>query len=145
MPSKNSINKPKDNMIRQRKSHLASKRRQNRTRQSVTMIKTSKGTTAIVPLSTAGGVIANTIISNKKAKKMERNLKYAQLRRDGAINKKKNEDVDMVVDEQSSNGKGGKESVVRTALWSLVETARVSGVPLSVPVGEGTTLGGPAF
>lgn len=149
MPSKNSINKPKDNLIRQRKSHLASKRRQRRAQQSVTVIKTSQGTTAIVPITNnRGGVIANTIISKKKAKKMERNLKYAEMRRNNKVNtqNKGDTDVDMKVDNDVEiNNKGGKESAVRKALWTIVEGAKVSGVPLAIAVGEGTTLGGPSF
>lgn len=147
MPSKNSINKPKDNLIRQRKSHLASKRRQRRATQSVTLVKTSQGTTAVVPLSnTKGGVIANTVISNKKAKKMERNLKYAQLRREQALHKKPTSgDVEMIEENGTTSTKGGKESAVRKALWTIVESAKINGVPLSVSVGEGTTLGGPSF
>lgn len=149
MPSKNSINKPKDNLIRQRKSHLASKRRQRRAQQSVTVIKTSQGTTAIVPITNnRGGVIANTIISKKKAKKMERNLKYAEMRRNNKINtqSKGDTDVDMKIDtDVEVNNKGGKESAIRKALWTIVENEKVSGVPLAIVVGEGTTLGGPSF
>lgn len=150
MPSKNSINKPKDNLIRQRKSHLASKRRQRRANQSVTVIKTSQGTTAIVPITNnRGGVIANTVISKKKAKKMERNLKYAEMRRNNKVNnhKKVDIDVDMKVDDNDVelNNKGGKESAIRKSLWTIVESAKVSGVPLAIAVGEGTTLGGPSF
>lgn len=144
MPSKNSINKPKDNLTRQRKSHLASKRRQRRSQQSVAMIQTAKGTTAVVPVSTAGGVIANTVISKKKAKKIERNMKYAQLRREST--KKNSGDVEMIDEDGLAGGRSGaKESAVRKALWTVVENAKVSGVPLLAAVGEGTTLGGPAF
>ncbi|ODQ45878.1 hypothetical protein PICMEDRAFT_17141 [Pichia membranifaciens NRRL Y-2026] len=150
MPSKNSINKPKDNMIRQRKSLGASKRRQRRSQQSVTMIQTSNGSTAVVPVVTVGGVITNRVISNKKARKVERNLKYAQLRRDGAVHAKRSSggDVEMA-DEgaaaRSGKTSGAKESAVRKALWTVVEDAKVSGVPVAVAAGEGTTLGGPSF
>ncbi|KAG0684432.1 ribosome biogenesis protein alb1 [Pichia californica] len=155
MPSKNSVNKPKDNMIRQRKSHMASKRRQRRSNTGVTIIKTSKGTNEIVPLLTnnrnKGGVIANTIISNKKAKKIERNIKYAEMRRNGNVNGKKLKvngvvDIDMKEDGNNDNNTSGpKESAVRKALWSIVDGAKISGLTLAVASGEGTTLGGPSF
>lgn len=108
------------------------------------MIQTAKGTTAVVPVSTAGGVIANTVISKKKAKKIERNMKYAQLRREST--KKNSGDVEMIDEDGLASGhSGAKESAVRKALWTVVENAKVSGVPLLAAVGEGTTLGGPAF
>lgn len=142
MPSKNSINKPKDNLIRQRKSNLASKRRAKRSRQSVTVIKQSNGETALVPLSNnRGGVIANTVISNKKAKKLERNLKYAKLRRDGGKLTNK-QDVEMgegVSDVQD------KDNVFRKLLWNVVEAAQTNGVVLNGASGAGTTLGGAEY
>lgn len=141
MPSKNSINKPKDNLIRQRKSNLASKRRAKRSRQAITVIKQSNGETAIVPLANnRGGVIANTVISNKKAKKLERNLKYAKLRRDGS---KKSGDVEM--GEGVNGNVQDKDNVFRKELWKVVEAAQTNGVVLNGVVGEGTTLGSAAY
>lgn len=129
MPSKNSINKPKENMKRQRKSLSASKRRAVRARQSVTVVKQSDGSTAIVPLNSnkiGSGVIANTVLSNKKAKKLERNLKYAKLRRDGMLPKTESEPV--------------VENEFRKALWTVVESPVVLRQG-----GEGTTLGGAEY
>lgn len=141
MPSKNSINKPKDNLIRQRKSNLASKRRAKRSRQAITVIKQSNGETAIVPLgNNRGGVIANTVISNKKAKKLERNLKYAKLRREG---NKKSGDVEM--GEGVIGNVQDKDNVFRKELWKVVEAAQRNGVVLNGVVGEGTTLGNAAY
>lgn len=74
---------------------------------------------------------------------MERNLKYAQLRREQALPKKKNGDVDM--NEEGDGKKEAKENVYRKALWELVEESKINGVPLAAASGEGTTLGGPAF
>lgn len=138
MPSKNSINKPKANLTRQRKSHKAAKKRVNKVHQQYTVAKSSKGINEIIPINKAGGVLANTIISNKKAKKLERNLKYAQLR-DGK--KEKKSDDDMMIDEETK-AKGNK---VREALWELVENVKVNGVQFSTVAGEGTTIGSAEF
>jgi ribosome biogenesis protein ALB1 len=148
MPSKNSINKPKDNLIRQRKSHLASKRRQRRAIQNVTIVKQSNGSTAIIPLNSTrsnNGVITNTVISKKKAKKLERNLKYAQLRRENNSNSNK-KDVEMTELVDDNNNNNSKENPYRKALWNVVEEANVKGgVVLTAAFGEGTTLGSASF
>ncbi|TID22555.1 hypothetical protein CANINC_003330 [Pichia inconspicua] len=141
MPSKNSINKPKITAKHQRKSILASKKRQNRARQAVTVIKSSSGSTEIVPISSGGGVIANKILSNKKAKKLERNFKYAQMRKQEG--RKKN--TDIVMNEQNIADVKEKENIYRKALWDVVESSKVNGVPLALPSGEGTTLGSASF
>lgn len=142
MPSKNSINKPKDNLIRQRKSHLASKKRVSRGRQQFTSIKASTGITELIPITHAGGVIANTIMSKKKAKKLERNSKYIEMR--NKSNKKKNsEDVEMSVEDEKINK--SKQGEVRSALWELVENVRANGIQLLSPTGEGTSIGKPEF
>ncbi|AWU78149.1 hypothetical protein CAS74_003044 [Pichia kudriavzevii] len=143
MPSKNSINKPKGNITRQRKSHLASKKRAQRARQAVTSVTQATGSSALVPLSASGGVVVNTVLSNKKARKLERNLKYAQLRREGSVGKGKRVDVEMS-GEEIAQAKD-KENVYRKALWSVVERSRVQGIPIMTPVGQGTTLGGGSF
>ena len=137
-------------MIRQRKSYGASKRRQRRSKQSVTVIQTSNGSTAVVPVATVGGVIANTVISKKKARKLERNLKYAQLRRETGVPAKRSSGGDVEMADEGAAGRSGKtsgarESAVRKALWTVVEDAKVSGVAVALAAGEGTTLGGPSF
>lgn len=141
MPSKNSINKPKITAKHQRKSILASKKRQRRARQAVTVIKSSSGSTEIVPISTGGGVLANKVLSNKKAKKLERNLKYAQLRNQEG--KKKNVDIEM--NEQNLANVKEKENIYRKALWEVVENSKSNGLLLALPSGEGTTLGSASF
>lgn len=141
MPSKNSINKPKITAKHQRKSILASKKRQRRARQAVTVIKSSSGSTEIVPISTGGGVLANKVLSNKKAKKLERNLKYAQLRNQEG--KKKNVDIEM--NEQDLANVKEKENIYRKALWEVVENSKSNGLLLALPSGEGTTLGSASF
>jgi ribosome biogenesis protein ALB1 len=111
----------------------------------VTTIKNSSGSTAIVSLSssTGGGVLVNTVISKKKAKKVERNMKYAAARaRVSATGKEKKKlDAEMRVDEEVAD----KENVYRAALWNLVENVKVNGVPLTGVAGQGTTLGSPLF
>jgi ribosome biogenesis protein ALB1 len=111
----------------------------------VTTIKNSSGSTAIVSLSssTGGGVLVNTVISKKKAKKVERNMKYAAARaRVSATGKEKKKlDAEMRVDEEVAD----KENVYRAALWNLVENVKVNGVPLTGVAGQGTTLGNPLF
>lgn len=141
MPSKNSINKPKITAKHQRKAHGASKKRQLRAKQAVTVIKGPSGSTEIVPLSTGGGVLANRVVSNKKAKKLERNLKYAKLRQQ--VGKKKAADVEM--SEEDMTELKEKENIYRKALWKVVENSKVNGLTFASPSGEGTTLGSAVF
>ncbi|GMM44760.1 Alb1 protein [Pichia kluyveri] len=147
MPSKNSVNKPKANITRQRKSHLLSKRRAIRSRQAVTTIQSSNGSLAIVPIKNGGGVVANTIMSNKKAKKVNRNIKYAERRveemskgKKGNSNNNNNDDDGMDIDEINE-----KNKTIRESLWNLIENCKVNGLGLQVSKGNGTTLGSVPF
>lgn len=88
-------------------------------------------------------------ISKKRAKKIERNLKYAEQRRLLADIQAKVENEDgMELDVQSAvntekDGKKGPLTKMKDALWSIINDTSSQGLILEN--GQGTTLGGPFF
>lgn len=123
MPSKNSINKPKDHMIRSRKATSLRSKKSKRASKHVTTVRTSNGIKTNVTVNKVNGTLANNVVSNKKAKKLERNRNY-QMVRDGKFVKKEDAKTDV--------------EKVREALWRVIELGPVS---TAVAVGNGTTLG----
>ncbi|GMM31685.1 Alb1 protein [Martiniozyma asiatica (nom. inval.)] len=138
MPSKNSINKPKDHIHRAAKGRHLRNKRQTRQGKSTTTIRSSRGSTELVTLERGSSIVANTVLSNKKAKKLLRNKKYA-LQRAGGKQVSSMEQSDEMVDiDQDLKA----QEKVRNALWAIVESANVNKV---LPTGQGTTLGDGAF
>lgn len=123
MPSKNSINKPKDGLIRSRRATTMRVKKSKRASKHVTTVRASTGLEQAVVVRKPNGTLANTVVSKKKAQKLERNRKY-QLARDGKAVKK--------TEVLSPTEK------VREALWRVVE---MGPVPTAQVVGQGTTLG----
>ncbi|GME97947.1 hypothetical protein B5S28_g3025 [[Candida] boidinii] len=163
MPSRNSVNRPKDNLNRIRKAQNLAKKRVRRG----TTPRSTERTSVVLPstsiaLYTGGDSsdssigITNKTISKKTAKKIERNRKYAILRNGGKnakkllidIQAKKESSMDIDGTEESSNAnsnsKRSKSDLVREALWSVIEDVATNNYNVDVN-GEGTTLGGPFF
>lgn len=124
MPSKNSINKPKDHMIRSRKATSQRAKNSKRASKHVTTVRSSNGLKTSVTVKKVNGTLVNTVVSNKKAKKLERNRKYQMVRDGKAV---KPEEATTEVEK------------VREALWRVIE---MGAAPTALAGGEGTTLGG---
>lgn len=178
MPSKNSINRPKlTTNVRSKQQTLARKRDARERKGHFTLARSEEGSrsgeakSAPVDLyfgreSPAtrraqpgrGGLTTKTL-SKKRAKKIERNLKYAAQRRlltDVQANAEGADDDEMSVDatgqakaiarkQDIAAKKASKNSgsLVREALWKAIEDAGSQG--LTLQTGNGTTLGGPFF
>lgn len=145
MPSRNSINKPKDNILRgKRNGRLGQKR-------ALTRARGTTGATLLVqasPLSLAHSLYQNKdqlptdittqTLSKKRLLKIERNKKYLELRNSKKLDKN---DVEMEIEIEE---KLNKVTAVRNALWSVVENS-ANGYFANVPSGNGTTLGEASF
>ncbi|OWB81853.1 hypothetical protein B5S33_g473 [[Candida] boidinii] len=162
MPSRNSVNRPKDNLNRIRKAQSLAKKRVRRG----TTPRSTERTTVVLPstsialytgdASDSSIGITSKSISKKTAKKIERNRKYAILRNGGKNAKKLLIDIQakkessMDIDGEASNAssnsntKRSKSDLVREALWSVIEDVATNNYNVDV-TGEGTTLGGPFF
>lgn len=168
MPSRNSINKPKDKL--QRNSHASSigKKRSARARNGiVTKSSTpryetdsnaapkateSKAIALYNGATTPTGVIINNTLSNKRSKKIARNKKYIAKR-----NEKLNIDLladqeQMEVDEETEKEEQTKAKnqtkldKIKEVLWAAVEDRVSEGLKVSSGTdGSGTTLGVQAF
>lgn len=165
MPSKNSINRPKLSVNLNRKTQSLAKKRDQRERaglfQPARSSENSKsGQIKSVPLDLyfqekQGKAVSNQplttkTLSKKRAKKIERNLKYAEQRRLLAELQDKAENEDgMELDVPSSNKsqkneeKKSKLTKMKDALWKVIDDSSSQGLVLEG--GQGTTLGGPVF
>ncbi|CDK27794.1 unnamed protein product [Kuraishia capsulata CBS 1993] len=150
MPSRNSVNRPKDGILRRKKAvGLARKRAAKRSsaptgrfRGPASLVGTAKSSAVALytGVSQPTGLLTTQTLSNKRRKKLERNQIYVD-RRKGAADKPKEDDTTMDVDEMVQKKEQQAKSI-REALWSVIEQGR------SVPVingTEGTTLGGPSY
>lgn len=106
------------------------------------------------------GPITRNTLSKKRAKKIERNLKYAQQRKKELqiltdLQAKKENDMDLDLDsiDSGDNGKNNKGkalkksklSLIKDAMWNILEdTQSIQNLSLSTS-GQGTTLGGAWF
>ncbi|KAH3668433.1 hypothetical protein OGAPHI_002187 [Ogataea philodendri] len=140
MPSRNSINKPKDNIQRRQKSRSLGRQRAGA--RNSTRVVAPKSTALALYNGTAskGGITTNTL-SNKRSKKIERNKKYAKARNlDTAqlLADVQSKQEQMEVDEAVVKS----QETVRSALWAVVEDVANHGFKY-LAAGEGTTLGGP--
>lgn len=124
MPSKNSINKPKNAIIRSKKLASARTKLKKRASQMVTTVRAATGNNKEVVVKNANSSVANVVVSNKKARKLLRNKQY-QMIRDG---KKVPQKAEAKTDVEK----------VREAMWRVIEMGpEVTGVPVS----QGTLLG----
>lgn len=99
--------------------------------------------------STNGAVTSRTL-SKKRAKKIERNLKYAEQRRLLTDLTAKLEDSNEGMEIDAVGGGRAKKvekktalGQVKEALWNVIEDSSSQG--LVIGSGQGTTLGGPMF
>ena len=161
MPSRNSINRPKLTVNLNRKNSSISKKRDQRERAGLlqparSSADSKSGKVKSVPLdlyfegqkddhASAKG-ITNKTLSKKRAKKIERNIKYAQQRRlltDATA--KLEADMEIDIDQKKTKDAKPKTALeqVKEALWNAVEDTSNSG--LIIENGQGTVLGGPYF
>lgn len=163
MPSKNSINRPKLTTNLNRKTQSLARKRDQRERagllQPARSSENSKsGQVKSVPLELyfqekegqgAKQGLTTKTLSKKRAKKIERNLKYAEQRKLLAElqDKVENEDgMDVDVQTGKSQKREQKKSSLakmKDALWRVIDDSSSEGLVLSK--GQGTTLGGPVF
>lgn len=174
MPSKNSINRPKLTPNVHHKVHSLNKKRAQRERAGLLKparssansksgeIKSvaldlyfenkkseSQGSTAVTLPNTASppASITTRTLSKKRAKKIERNLKYAAQRKllvDASAKLEDGMDIDLDSSKKvKENGKKSSLTLVKEALWSVIDDAASHG--LIIENGQGTTLGGPVF
>lgn len=162
MPSRNSINRPKLTVNLNRKNASITKRREQRERAGLLQpARSSEGSMSgkvkSVPIDlymngarddhASSKGITNRTLSKKRAKKIERNLRYAQQRKlltDAAAGVEEGMDIDI----DGGKRKNKKEektdlSMVKDALWKAIEDTTNTGLVLEN--GQGTTLGGPFF
>ncbi|KAK6455896.1 ribosome biogenesis protein ALB1 [Scheffersomyces xylosifermentans] len=158
MASKNSINKPKIKISAHSHAKTLGKKRAARARKnpssrSATERYSEKAGVAPRPTDSKAialytgeapkptGVVTNTTLSNKRAKKLARNQKYIDQRNSKT---KTQEDAEMDIDEETAEEKQTRVEKVKAALWSVVEN-QTKGLYKVAVDGEGTTLGVQAF
>lgn len=163
MPSRNSINRPKLTVNLNRKNASIIKKREQREKAGLLQpARSSEGSMSgkvkSVPIDlfmngarddhASSKGITNKTLSKKRAKKIERNLKYAQQRKlltDATA--KIEEDMDIDIDGGKKKSKKEVEKTalgkVKDALWNAIEDTANAGLVLEN--GQGTTLGGPFF
>ncbi|SCU99795.1 LAME_0G05556g1_1 [Lachancea meyersii CBS 8951] len=156
MPSRNSINRPKQQVNLNRKVHSLAKKRDAMDRAGLlkparSSEQSKSGLAKSIPMDLykgeklSAGPLTTKTLSKKRAKKIERNMKYAEQRKLLVDVQKKAEDsmdLDVESKKQASAPKGQLERV-KTALFKAVEDTASSGLVLEA--GAGTTLGGPFF
>ena len=151
MPSKNSINRPKLTVNVARKTQSLAHKRDQRERAGLlkparSSEKSKSGQIKSVPLDLyfqekEGKVSGNGL--TKRAKKIERNIKYAEQRKLLAELQDKvvNEDGMEVDLPAKTKKKEEKKSTLKDALWKILDDTSSQGLVISN--GQGTTLGGP--
>lgn len=157
MPSKNSINRPKLTVNLARKTQSLAHKRDQRERAGLlkparSSENSKSGQIKSVPLDlyfqgkegkvAASGITTKTL-SKKRAKKIERNIKYAEQRKLLAElqDKALNED-EMDLDLPASSKKTEERKItMKDALWKILDDTSSQGLVISN--GQGTTLGGP--
>ncbi|KAH3673653.1 hypothetical protein WICMUC_003556 [Wickerhamomyces mucosus] len=162
MPSRNSINKPKDTINQARKRASVSRKRAARARNGeFAPARSSEASTSGLPKSTAlalyngasqSGVLTTKTLSKKRSQKIERNKKYIARRKldeerlliDAQANAEESMHVDDEVVKQVEEPKKSKINTIKDALWSVIEDRSTESLIVD-STGEGTTLGGPSF
>ncbi|ABN68729.1 predicted protein [Scheffersomyces stipitis CBS 6054] len=157
MASKNSINKPKIKINAHSHAKTLGRKRAARARKNPsTKSSTSRyaevsGTATKPSDSTAialytgeapkpTGVVTNTTLSNKRAKKLARNQKYIDQRKNEGLGKEHEMDVEVETEEQRQS----RLEQIKKALWSVVQNQSEGLYKVAVDA-EGTTLGVQAF
>jgi ribosome biogenesis protein ALB1 len=155
MPSRNSINKPKDTINQAKKRASLAKKRAERIRKGlVAPSRSSESSTSGLPKSTSlalyagvkqAGRLTTQTLSNKRLKKIERNKKYVAKRKEQLmIDVQAKAEEEMDVDGQEEEKPNSKIHSVKDALWSVIEDRATSEFTVD-STSEGTTLGGPSF
>jgi len=169
MPSRNSINKPKDTMRQAHKrSQLASKRNARarngltapaRSAETSTSGRPKSTAVALYTGSTPTGTITTNTLSKKRLHKIERNKKYVAKRKelqnklliDATAKAEEDMDIDTEDNESVTSSAASKKekpsskiNSVKDALWSVIEDRAADSLIVD-STGEGTTLGGPSF
>ncbi|KOG98493.1 Alb1p [Saccharomyces eubayanus] len=175
MPSKNSINRPKLTSNLNHRVHSLGKKRAQREKagllqparssansrsgeiKSVALDlyfqnkkdagETSTAVTLPTPPSHPASITTRTL-SKKRAKKIERNLKYAAQRKllvDASAKVEDDMDIDLDSTKKVKENEKKKSSLtlVKEALWNVIDDTSSHG--LLIENGQGTTLGGPFF
>ncbi|AJR73342.1 Alb1p [Saccharomyces cerevisiae YJM1400] len=174
MPSKNSINRPKLTSNLHYKVHSLNKKRAQRERAGLlkparSSVNSKSGEIKSVALdlyfqnkknesqnstavtlqnaSSSPASITTRTLSKKRAKKIERNLKYATQRKllvDASAKLEDEMDIDLDGGKKvKENEKKSSLTLVKEALWSVIDDTASQG--LIIENGQGTTLGGPFF
>ncbi|EJS43184.1 YJL122W [Saccharomyces arboricola H-6] len=174
MPSKNSINRPKLTSNLHHKVHTLGRKRAQREKagllkparssansksgeiKSVALDlyfenkKNENTASTAVTLPNAPSppaTITTRTLSKKRAKKIERNLKYAAQRKllvDAAAKVEDQMDIDLDHPKKvKESRKKSSLTLVKEALWSVIDDTSSHG--LIIENGQGTTLGGPFF
>jgi ribosome biogenesis protein ALB1 len=154
MPSRNSINKPKDTINQAKKRASLAKKRAERIRKGlVAPSRSSESSTSGLPKSTSlalytggkqAGRLTTQTLSNKRLKKIERNKKYVAKRKEQLMIDVQAKAEEMDVDGQEEEKPNSKINSVKDALWSVIEDRATSEFTVD-STSEGTTLGGPSF
>ncbi|SCU96314.1 LAFA_0G05666g1_1 [Lachancea sp. 'fantastica'] len=156
MPSKNSINRPKQQVNLNRKVHSLARKRDAMDRAGLLKPARSSGESKSglarsIPVDLyrgekqSAGPITTKTLSKKRAKKIERNIKYAEQRKLLVDVQKKTDDsmdLDMDSKKPASAPKSQLERV-KAALFKAMDDTASNGLVLDA--GAGTTLGGPFF
>ncbi|SCU87710.1 LADA_0E05688g1_1 [Lachancea dasiensis] len=157
MPSKNSINRPKQQINLTRKSRSLAKKRDamdkaGLLRPARSAESSKSGLAKSVPLDlykgeglTAGPLTTKTL-SKKRAKKIERNLKYAEQRKllvDVQKNMEDGMELDSVSAAETAPAAKSNLERVKAAFFQAMEDT--TSHALTLEPGSGTTLGGPFF
>lgn len=175
MPSKNSINRPKLTSNLNHRVHSLGKKRAHRERAGLlqparSSVNSRSGeiksvaldlyfqnkkdegqTSTAVTLPTAPShpaSVTTRTLSKKRAKKIERNLKYAAQRKllvDASAEVEDGMDIDLDSTKKVKENERKKSSLtlVKEALWNVIDDTSSHG--LLIENGQGTTLGGPFF
>lgn len=158
MPSKNSINKPKQGINKNKKSASLAKKRSARIRSGlVAPPRSSSLSTSGQPRSTAIALyngeqvstrLTTMTLSKKRAQKIERNKRYIEKRKLEEkilidVTSKLEESMDVDVELPKKVKKASKIDQVKQALLSVVEDKTSDNFILQT--GEGTTLGSQTF
>ncbi len=174
MPSKNSINRPKLTSNLHHKVHSLNKKRAQRERAGLlkparSSVNSKSGEIKSVALdlyfqnkknesqnstavtlqnaSSSPASITTRTLSKKRAKKIERNLKYATQRKllvDASAKLEDEMEIDLDGGKKvKENEKKSTLTLVKEALWSVIDDTASQG--LIIENRQGTTLGGPFF
>lgn len=161
MPSKNSVNRPKLTVNLNKRSQQLGLKRAQRERAGLlqparSSVNSKSGEIKSVALDLyfqdkdnvePMSKVTTKTLSKKRAKKIERNIKYAEQRKLLTDVQAKLENNDMEVDSKKHDKKIVKEqsslTKVKNALWNILEDKASQGLVLGS--GQGTTLGGAFF